>query len=101
MELEIHIRNGHVIDPFQGIDEIVDVGVIGNKLVALDSTKHECEKTVDAAGCHVLPGLIDYHTHIYYRGSGESINPAYMISNGVTATQVGSWCASVGGAGGD
>jgi predicted amidohydrolase len=40
---------------------------------------------IDAAGCLVTPGLIDYHTHIYDTGSQTGINP-YMclIPNGIT-----------------
>ena len=50
------------------------------------SWQGEAACTIDASGCLVFPGLIDFHTHIFHEGSGICIHPDLMIANGVTAT---------------
>lgn len=60
------LKNGHLVDPIQAIDGIVDIrsenGVIteiGPDLPLLDG-----EISYDFEGKYVLPGLIDTHTHL-------------------------------------
>lgn len=67
------IKNGHVISPTDlGRKDILLVG----KTIARIADKIEsCEclgdvRIVDAAGCHVVPGLIDQHIHLL-GGGGE------------------------------
>jgi dihydroorotase len=59
------IQNGHVVDPANGIDALMDVlaadgkiAAVGPCLVANDA------QIVDAKGCYVLPGLVDLHVHL-------------------------------------
>lgn len=85
MKLDILIKNGHVIDPLQNIDEIMDIGVINNKIVNVTSD-NENDKCIDAEGCYVFPGLIDFHTHVFNGGTAVSVNPNYLLPTGVTAT---------------
>ncbi len=59
------IQHGLVIDPKSGLEEYLDVlladdGTI-TALLAPDSLS--AEKTLDAAGCIVAPGLVDTHSH--------------------------------------
>jgi len=60
------IRGGRVIDPSQGIDEIIDIlvenGIIRGMGTGLNAAE-DCE-TIDAAGLLVTPGLIDMHVHL-------------------------------------
>jgi dihydroorotase len=60
---DLLIRNGTCVLPW-GMEE-TDVGVRNGHIVALgvgpDAT---AEKTLDATGLHVLPGLIDPHVHL-------------------------------------
>ena len=65
--VDILIKNGHVIDPKNNIDAIMDVAIIGNKIseVAAKISK-PASKTVDATGLYVVPGLIDIHGHHYF-----------------------------------
>lgn len=39
---------------------------------------------LDAQGAYVLPGWIDFHTHLFTRGSGFGLNGDLLISSGVT-----------------
>ena len=65
--IDVLIKNGHVIDPKNNIDAIMDVAIIGNKIseVAAKISK-PAVKTIDATGLYVVPGLIDIHGHHYF-----------------------------------
>ena len=60
------IKGGRVIDPSQGIDEVIDILVEDGIIKELG--KHlKAEKgcgTIEAAGFLVAPGLIDMHVHL-------------------------------------
>lgn len=63
--MDILIKNGHVIDPYNNIDKIVDIGVHNGKVVEVgDLSDSNAQKIIDAKGCYVIPGIIDYHAHI-------------------------------------
>jgi dihydroorotase len=79
--LDLLIKNGHVIDPKNKIDGIMDVAIRDNKIVevAKNITK-ESKKTVDATGLFVTPGLIDLHGHHFF-----GTQPNAYLSNSFTA----------------
>ncbi|MDR1246012.1 MAG: dihydroorotase [Clostridiales Family XIII bacterium] len=72
---KILIRNGHVVDPIAGRDERADVLVKDGKIAEITPASRRDANTVagvnipggvrviDAAGCVVVPGLIDLHVH--------------------------------------
>mgnify|MGYP006270752501 CR=1 FL=1 len=58
------VKNGHVVDPANGIDEPRDILVSGGKIVKVAaSVRESADETVDASGLHVTPGLIDMQVH--------------------------------------
>lgn len=63
--MRICIKNGRVIDPASGFDDAADVliedGII-KEISAAIAVPRETE-IIDAAGCIVLPGLVDMHVH--------------------------------------
>ena len=65
---DIIIKGGHLIDPLNNIDQIMDVAIKGNKISAVEKSipKGLAKKVVDASGLIVSPGLIDMHTHNFY-----------------------------------
>ncbi len=65
--IDLLIKNGHVIDPKNNIDAIMDVAITDHKIseVAAKITK-AAKKTIDATGLYVVPGLIDIHGHHYF-----------------------------------
>ena len=91
MESSILIRNGHVIDPLQGVDEVRDVSCVGGTMSAAPGKD---PVQVDAAGCYVVPGLIDYHIHLFRGGDFLGINaeilPSYGVTTAVDAGSTGS-----------
>lgn len=82
---DIVIQNGHVIDPASGIDEVASIGVSGQKITEVAFSPLTGKNIIDAAGCIVTPGFIDFHTHLFDGGSVYGLRPDYMISQGVTA----------------
>lgn len=59
------IKNGWVIDPKQGTDEVLDLVVENGKIAKIGKNLKEegCEQVIDAAGYVVAPGLMDVHVH--------------------------------------
>lgn len=63
--MTVLIRNGHVVDPLTRRDEISDVYIADGKILEVAAgINREAEQTIDAAGCYVMPGLIDLHVHL-------------------------------------
>lgn len=92
---DIVIKGGHVIDPKNDIDAIMDVAVSGGKivLVSKDIDQKQGIQVVDAKGMYVTPGLIDIHTHDFYGTQPDhqyedgnlGISPdGFTFRNGVT-----------------
>ena len=59
------IKNGRLVDPKSGRDEVVDILVEGDRIIKIGSIEaKECYGTIiDAEGMIVAPGLIDVHVH--------------------------------------
>lgn len=64
--MSILIKNGHVIDPSQGINKHMDILIKGKKIQKIfpKGKSQKTEKEIDASNCIVIPGLVDMHTHL-------------------------------------
>src|SRR6516225_1962793 len=63
MHFDLLIRNGSCITPWG--EEAANVGVAGGTIATLSATAADtADRVIDAAGLHVLPGLIDSHVHL-------------------------------------
>jgi len=64
----IVIKGGHVIDPKNNIDGLMDIAIKGDTIVkvAKNIDGKDAIQVVDAHGMYVTPGLIDIHTHDFY-----------------------------------
>ena len=87
MKLDILIKNGLVADLDSANYVNKNIGIIGNRIVSLQTVEAtDAETVIDAAGCIVLPGLIDFHTHVFHGGTAISVNPDVIcLPNGVTS----------------
>ncbi len=69
---DVVLRGGRVIDPVQGLDGILDVGVRHGRIAAVGKDLPGMAlQTIDAGGKLVLPGMIDTHAHVYRYVSGR------------------------------
>ena len=69
---DLLLKQGHVIDPANQIDAVMDVAITGGRIarVAANIAPNEAQKVIDAQGLYVTPGLIDLHAHVFgYSGS--------------------------------
>ena len=69
---DLLLKGGHVIDPANRIDSVMDIAISGGKIarVAANIPAGEGRKVLDVHGQYVTPGLIDLHAHVYgYSGS--------------------------------
>ncbi|MCF3945928.1 dihydroorotase [Acidiphilium iwatense] len=67
---DLIVENGMFLLPWGEAE--ARIGVRGGRVVTLDA-RGEAERTIDAGGLHVLPGLIDPHVH--FRDSGVAELP--------------------------
>jgi dihydroorotase len=71
---DLLIKNGHVIDPKNSINEQRDVAITAGKIAGVEKNIDPAlaAKVVDAKGLYVTPGLIDIHVHVYAGTGGRS-----------------------------
>ncbi len=102
--LDLLLKNGHVIDPKNGMNEVLDIGIAESRIVEVGAgiSEDRAAVVIDAAGLYITPGLIDLHAHVfhgteddaYLSNSFSSLPPdGFTFRTGVTTV------VDVGGAG--
>jgi dihydroorotase len=68
---DLLLNGGHVIDPGNEIDKVMDVAISAGKIAAVAENlpASEADKVVDVSGLYVTPGLIDIHYHVGHGGA--------------------------------
>ncbi|MEE1014184.1 MAG: dihydroorotase [Clostridia bacterium] len=62
--MRLLIKNGHVVDPKNGVDEVRDILIADGIIQKTGANLTDAEATVlDATGKIVAPGLVDLHVH--------------------------------------
>ena len=81
--IDIVIKNGHVYDPKNDIDQVIDIAITDGKIqkVAEKIDTQQAEKVIEASGLWVSPGFIDIHTHVFV---GPNANKFANGSNSIT-----------------
>lgn len=92
--MRVLISGGHVVDPAQGVDAVMDVAVAAGRVVAVCPpgempADFSPNRTLDAGGLLVLPGLVDLSARLRepgyeYRATLESEIQA-ALAGGVTS----------------
>jgi dihydroorotase len=68
----LRISNGRVIDPAQGVDQVCDLWLRDDRVLGVGPhPSAHADRTLDAAGKLVCPGLIDMHVHLREPGREE------------------------------
>lgn len=88
--MNYHIKNGRVIDPANGIDQVQDLFIADGLIAALGTAPEgfTADQTIDASGLVVAPGLVDLSARLRepgyeYKATLESEMQAAM-QGGVT-----------------
>ncbi len=81
-QIDLLIKGGHLIDPKNGIDEIMDVAIEDGKIFQIDKNidASRAFQVVNASGMYVMPGLIDLHSHNFF-----GTEPDAYLANSYTA----------------
>lgn len=80
--MNFKIINGEVFDPETGKLSKRDIFI---KDEHISDVEADGSRVIDAKGCIVTTGLIDYHVHFFYRGTENGVNPdAYSFPCGIT-----------------
>lgn len=67
--MDVLLKGGHVVDPANNIDSILDVFLKGGKIEQTGKDlKANNARVIDCKGKYVLPGLIDMHAHLRQPG---------------------------------
>ena len=76
------LKGGHVIDPKNGVDAVMDVAIADGKVAAVAAgiDPAQAARVANVAGLFVVPGLIDLHAHVFV-----GTEPDAYLSNGDTA----------------
>jgi dihydroorotase len=81
-QFDLLIKGGHVIDPKNQIDSVMDVAITGGKIsqVASNIPPAQARQVVNVPGLFVTPGLVDIHVHVFY-----GTEPDAYLSNGTSS----------------
>ena len=89
--MKILIKNGRVMDPASGLDEICDVAIDAGRILTIRNVAagFSADRVIDAGGCIVAPGLVDLAARLRepgheHEGMLES-EMAAAVAGGVTA----------------
>ncbi len=76
MQFDLILRQGRVLDPGTGHDAVADIAFSNGKVAAIgDLAAAGSGKTErNVAGAIVMPGNIDFHTHVYWGGTSISVD---------------------------
>jgi len=84
----IVIKGGHIIDPKNNMDALMDIAIKDGKIVAIAKNIDGSQATqlVNAKGMFITPGLIDLHVHFFWGqdGSGYMNARAGLPADGFT-----------------
>jgi dihydroorotase len=90
-KMKLLIKNGRVIDPASAYDQVGDVAIAAGRIVSLNNSAADFvpNRTIDASGCIVVPGLIDLAARLRepgyeHEGMLES-ELAAAVAGGVTS----------------
>ena len=89
--MKILIQNGRVIDPANGVDQTADVAIAAGRIVAVGQVPVDFtpNRTIDAAGAIVAPGLVDLAARLREPGQEHAgmleSEMAAAVAGGVTS----------------
>jgi len=87
---DLVVRGARVLDPVEGIDQVMDVRIDGGTIAqvgeGLDTNEH---RVIDGAGLLLAPAFVDPHVHLRTPGREDE----ETIATGTAAAAAGGYCA--------
>lgn len=79
---DLLLKGGHVIDPKNKVDALMDVAIRANKiaLVAENIPDSSAAQVIRVAGLYVVPGVLDIHSHNFWGTTDDA-----YLANSYTA----------------
>ncbi len=88
--MKILIKSGHVVDPSNSLDMVMDIVIENGKVIEVsEKAEAKADKIIDAKGLHVFPGFVDAHCHL--REPGQEYKED--IASGTKAAAKGGFTA--------
>ena len=78
---DVLITDGTIYDGTKAEPRVADIGIKGDRIVAIGNLKGNALKTINATGYIVAPGFIDVHTHadLSFLFAGEQVSLASQV----------------------
>ena len=94
--MDFLIENGRILDPSAGSITQGAIAIENGKIARPVEGKNY-RQVIDASGCIVAPGLIDYHVHYFLNATENGVNPdASSFCCGITTAIDGGSCGAGG-----
>src|ERR687897_2733764 len=91
---DLLLTGGTVLNPPIGLREELEVGISANRIEAIQAKlpRQHAKQVLDARGCYITPGLIDFHVHSYWGVNpyGFDADPLCLASGVTTTMDAGS-----------
>jgi len=98
MAYDLILRQGRIVDPACGRDEVADIAFSNGQVAAVGpaivTERGRTER--DATGLIVTPGMIDFHAHVYWGGTSLSVDADVLARRSGTTTWVDAGSAGPG-----
>ncbi|MBO4289782.1 MAG: hydrolase, partial [Lachnospiraceae bacterium] len=92
--MDFLIKNGTLYHPAEHTLRRGDIALHGGRIAAPEAGR-AYRQVIDAEGCLVLPGLIDYHVHYFLNGTENGVGAdAASFCNGITTAVDGGSCGA-------
>lgn len=93
-DCDLVLAGGRVLDPGAAMDRVADLGFKAGKVAGFGTTVGG--ERLDVTGCLVIPGVIDFHAHVYWGGTSLGIDADALARRSGTTTWVDTGSAGAG-----
>mgnify|MGYP001199876710 CR=1 FL=1 len=91
---ELVLAGGQVLDPGTAIDGIADIGFRNGSVAGVGDLA--TRRRLDVSDCLVIPGMIDFHAHVYRGGTALGVDADTIARRSGTTTWVDAGSAGAG-----
>ncbi len=87
---DLLLKGGRVLDPARGVDGTFDLAIKDRRIALAehDLPAADAAEVLDVRGLLVVPGLIDFHSHVYWGGTWVGVDADALSAPGGVTTFV-------------